>query len=393
MKKYGLVGEFNPFHNGHKYILDFVKDNFDPDLLATVMSSSFVQRGEPAMLSKWSRSEMAIKNGINLVIELPFIFACQNAEIFATAGIKILNDMGIDYIFFGSEDDDISKFYKVAKASLISSKTVDDLIQKELKKGNSFIQSRNLALKKSGILNEEEIEFMSSPNNILGIEYVKASIKEDLDLEFIPIKRKLIDHDSDIIKSNFASASKIRKLHSNQNNISNLVPSITLDKLKKESLVDESLLYSIFKFDILNNLDNIRNTMDYEDGIENRILNFIDLATDVEDLAEKVSSKRITKSRVKRIILNSLVRVEKTEVFELLNTLEYYRILGFDIIGQKYLSDLEVNTITNYKETNSSSDNIKKIATIENKATNLYSILRNEKLNLDFKTNPIIINN
>lgn len=393
MKKYGLVGEFNPFHNGHKYILDFIKANYNPDLLVTVMSSSFVQRGDPAILSKWSRAELAIKNGVNLVIELPFVFACQNAEIFATAGIKILKNIGVDHIFFGCEDDDISKFYKVAKASLNSSNIIDEIIKNELNNGNSFIQSRNIALRKSGLLTDEDIEFMSKPNNILGIEYVKASLKKDLDLKFIPIKRKLIDHDSDIIKSNITSASNIRKLYSDKNNIDYLVPNITLDKLKNEKFVDESLLYSIFKFDILDSLYNVKKTMDYEEGIENRIFNFIDKTTSIDDLAEKVSNKRITKSRVKRIILNSLIRVEKSEVFELLNSLDYYRILGFDIIGQNHLSNLKINTITNFKETNYGSENIKKIAIIENRATNLYSILRQEDLNLDFKTNPVILNN
>lgn len=391
MKIYGLVGEFNPFHNGHKFLIEKIKKEDNPDLIISIISSSFVQRGEPAILSKWDRCEIGLEQGIDLIVELPFIFACQNAEIFSKGAIKILDSLNIDTLFFGTENGDIADFLKIANAFLKENDKIQSIIKEDLNKGKSFINARNNAYLRTGILNEEDLEFLSKGNNILGIEYTKTILENNYNINISPVLRKGPKHNSYEVFDNLTSATNIRNLYREGIDFSKFVPEITRKKLYNEKDFINSSLISIIKYDLLDNQKHLMNTMDYEKGIENRIISFFDKTNSFYELADLSSTKRITTSRIKRMIINSLIRVKKEEVFSALKDEPYIRILGFNKKGQDYLSSLNNFKITNFKEHRKGSLNIKKIAMIENKATNLFSILRNESLNLDYKKNPIII--
>lgn len=391
MKIFGIIAEFNPFHNGHKYIIEKIKKTHNPDLIVVVISGSFVQRGELNYLSKWDRAFIACLNGCNLILEMPVLFSCQNAEIFAKGGIKILNEIGITDLVFGAENSSISDLKKIAIASMDETPQFKEVIRKYLNEGYSFINSRNLAYKESGILKEKELEILSRPNNILGIEYIKAGIEKNPNINFHSIGRYKVEHGESEAKDSISSASHIRKLHRNGKNIDELVPKETSKILSQTIPYCENTLFKIFKYDILNDTASIKNTLEYEKGIENRLLNKLEEAITIEELANIVSSKRMTKSRIRRIIFNSLIRISGEDVFNGLNGETYLRILGADSKGRSYLNEFDKYYITNFKEIKKASFSIKQVAEFENKATNLYSIIANLPLNLDYITNPIML--
>ena len=141
MKIFGIVAEFNPFHNGHKYLIEQIQSKHNPDLIISVLSSSFVQRGDPNIISKWKRAEIACKYGSNIVLELPFVFACQNAEIFGKGALKILNSCGITDLAFGVENNNIDDLIRISKILLSEDKNIKSNIKKSLKEGNSYISN------------------------------------------------------------------------------------------------------------------------------------------------------------------------------------------------------------------------------------------------------------
>lgn len=391
MKIFGIIAEFNPFHNGHKYFIDEIKNNYNPDIIVGVLSSAFVQRGEPGLLNKWERAKLASLHGVNLVLELPFVFACQNAEIFAKGGIKILNDAGVNNLVFGVEDDSIEDLIRIAKITSSEDNIFRNKIKKYLDEGKSFIESRNNAYIDSGLLSEQDVEIISKSNNILGVEYIKAGMKINPTIKFHSIVRYKSSHDSKDIIDEYASASKIRQMLKNSISIERLVPKISNNALLNNTSYSEELLFSILKYNFINCQNSIKNTLEYEKGIENRISKYLDSANSIEELAELSCSKRITKSRIRRIIINSLVRVAKKDSFMALKANPYLRILAIDDIGRKYIKNLDVNYITNFKEIKKASPSVLEIANIENRASNLYSIINNQNLNIDFTTNPFVL--
>lgn len=391
MKIFGIVSEFNPFHNGHKYLIDQVQNKHNPDLIITVLSSAFVQRGEPNILSKWQRAEIACKYGSNIVLELPFVFACQNAEVFAKGALKILNSCGITDLAFGAEDENIETLKRISKILLLEDENIKYNIRKFLDEGNSYITSRNKAYLEAGYLNGSDIDLLSKSNNILAVEYIKAGLKLNPNLIYNSIKRHKSFHDTTDAVEGFTSASNIRRLFISKSEVKEFVPSETYKHLLNSNIYCDKTLYNIFKFDALDSDYNIKNTLEYEKGIENRIINFLDDCNSIKDLANLVSNKRITKSRVRRIIINSLIRVNKKQIFSALDNDNYIRVLALDNKGRSYIKNLKTNYITNFKEIKKASTSIQNIAKIEVKASNLFSIINDESLYKDFTTNPFIL--
>lgn len=390
MKIIGIVAEFNPFHNGHKYFIQQIKEKYNPDVIILVLSSSFVQRGTPSILSKWDRAKLAVDNGINLVVELPFIYACQNAEYFSKGAIKILKSLGINYLAFGMEDCDLSVLKRVAKSTTIKSEKASSILKAYLNKGLSFIEARNLALVESGQISNDDLDFISKPNNILAIEYQRAIDFYDADIEMLPIERKLANHKDDFAVENFSSATFIRNQIDDINLIRSLVPNDTFEFLKIKNNENLQNLFTIFKYDILNDTSHIIKTTDYENGIENRIMKKLNLSKSYSELIDNSSNKRITKSRIRRMITNSLIRLDNKFTMHSFRESPYIRILAMDNIGIDYLSNLDLPKITNFKEVNNIQGIVKEIAEIEVRASNLYSIINNKKINMDYYIGPYI---
>lgn len=376
MKIASIIAEYNPFHNGHKYQIEKIKTSYT-DYIVVIMSTSFVQRGEPAIIDKFTRAKIAIENGASLVIENPVIYSSSNAEIFSKGAINILDSFGIiDRLYFGSENN-LSELLDINKK--ICENISEDLIQKYLSEGNSFIKSREMAM---DFLTEEEKNILKGSNNILAIEYIKALENKKSKIAPHSIKRIGAAHDSVLSSENIASASLIRNLIKENRDYKNFVPNYEFSDIHE--LND---YFDILKYLLINKNINFDKYFDYEIGLENRMFDNLD-AKNMDDFVEKVHSKRHSRARIKRLIISILLNLDKNLIFDSFSH-PYIRILGLDDRGVEILKHSKnKNIIGSFKKYYDFADSIdKKVLDKEILATNLYN-LKNGKMNLDF-TNKI----
>ncbi len=295
----GIIAEYNPFHNGHIYQINYIKENFPGEKIIVVMSGKYVQRGEIAIASFRKRKKIALKHGVYKVIEIPQTFVLQAAHVFAQEAIKLLNEYGVSKIVFGSETNNIDVFYNIANTLKNNVEEYNKQLKLNLKGGNSFPKASALTLESMCG------KSFQMPNDILGIEYVKAIMNNDYNIQAICIKREVGFH-SDETKDNMASASKIRKMIFSGEDISKYSPMIF--KTKPKRIEDQYFEFQkIIKTKPLNEIAKINLV---SEGIENLFYKNIDEST-YEAFVNKVNSKRYTSSRIKRIILNILVFYKK----------------------------------------------------------------------------------
>ncbi len=325
----GIICEYNPFHNGHKYHIEETK-KLGIDAVVCVLSSDFVQRGEPAILSKHYRAEMAINCGADLVLELPTPFSCASAERFARGAINILNALGVvTSLSFGCEDD----FIKLCDvAELLNDEFVDLKIKEYLKEGISYAVAREKAI----------LDFLpdcgailKKPNNILAIEYLRALPDT---IAPIAILRKGAEHDSSEIDSNFASASLIRELILNEkyDEIKPLMPKSAFDILMR-AIDNGDAPVRLSDIAVLSHLkrlsaEDFKNIPDVSESLENRIIKELNNANTVPELADIIKTKRYTHARIRRIIINSYLGTKFEE------KPSYARVLALNDTGKKVLS-------------------------------------------------------
>lgn len=372
MKIASIIAEYNPFHKGHAYQINKIKEDYT-DFIVVIMSGSFVQRGEPAIINKYERARQAVNNGASLVLELPLPYATSNAELFALGAINILNSMGIiNRLYFGSEDD-VEILRSIQEK--IDKNFDDDKLKKYLSEGKSFIRSRELAM---DFLTEEEKEILKRPNNILGMEYLKCLTKLNSSIAPYSIKRKNVNHNDDFSLDGFASASHIRRLAYEGEDVSRFLPAY--------DLVAENKLenyFDIFRYKMISEKINFRDYFDYEEGLENRILENLD-AKNFHDLIEKVHSKRHSRSRIKRLIIEILLDVKKDLIK---NSFEdpYTRILACDERGiEIFKKSKNKNKIYSFKSFYDRSTGIaKEMLDKEIFASDLYNI-KSGKIKTDF---------
>lgn len=293
----GIICEFNPFHKGHKYLIDCVKHN--DDCVICAMSGNFVQRGEPAVYDKFQRAETAIKNGADLVIEIPTVYSTLSAQGFAKAGTVLLEATGIcDGLAFGAECDDAEELLKLADRI----KEKDALIKKELVKGLSYPAARQKAVSSP---------LLELPNNILALEYLSIT-----KLKPIAVKRIGAGHDSNDTEY---SASEIRR---------------NIPLKDKASLLncEKAVLYKLrtMKAEDFAEID------DVSEGLENRIEDAVKKAESLEELYSLIKTKRYTHSRIRRIILRAFLGINKTD-----NAPQYIRVLAFNAKGKALLSEMK----------------------------------------------------
>ncbi len=330
MRVIGIASEYNPFHNGHKFQIEQAKEKLNADHVIACMSGNFVQRGEPALFDKWQRTEAALKNGVDIVIELPVVYALGSAEFFGRAATVILDKCGIvTDMVFGAETDDVELLLGIAKT--LSSPEFKHLLEPELSKGISFPFARSNALK--GI-NEAYAETIAYPNNILAVEYLKAIYAEKLSLAPFIVKRNGVLHDSNIVSGGFASASYIRKSfkEGDSKSIKDLMPNTSYEKLMYAKKIGLGPLYADLFSDMLMykirtvGKDALRAYPDVEEGLENRIFNASNEFSQISELATAIKSKRYTLTRINRILMSILLEIKKQKSF---NNPQYIRVLGF----------------------------------------------------------------
>ncbi|KXO17060.1 hypothetical protein HMPREF3189_00027 [Clostridiales bacterium KA00134] len=384
----GIIAEYNPFHMGHLYQINFIKNKYPDSLVIVAMAGSFVQRAEPAIFDKWTRTRASLLSGADLVLEIPSIFSTQNAEIFSKYGVKILGNF-IDMLVFGAEDD-------IKKLELINKKVDENLdltiLKNYLRKGNSYIKSREKAM---SFLTDEEKEILRRPNNILAMSYMKAKKDLNFDFSFEAIRRHMVGHKEDFNDS-FASASYIRSLIKSSDTYESFVPKACFDLYKHKNINTLENYFDIFKFILLKNFDKLQNLIDYEIGIENLFLKNIEAAT-FDEFIKRCSSKRYSKTRIRRLCLGLLLGLYKNLVFDSLDYKKpYLRLLGARKSAFDFIKSVKKNFILIEKFSKIQSLNdpiIKNIALKEAHMTDLYNLFTTKKLGEDFTTSPLIISN
>lgn len=405
-----IIGEYNPFHNGHLYHLNKSIELANADATILVLSGNFVQRGAPALIDKWKRAEMALKNGVDLVIELPVLYSISSAEDFAKGSIKILNSLRVvHYLSFGSECGDINTLDVFAKVLTSEPPEFKSLIQHELSKGISFPKARENALllylndirKYSNILN--------CPNNILGIEYLKALKITKSNIEPITFTRQGVSHTATESSDSYASGSAIREMICNNDydELYSVVPQntyeIIMNALRSGEFVPNLNTFEKEIIFILRYMSTqeIAKLPLVTEGLENTIKEAASNCNTLDELIDKIKSKRFTQTRIQRILLYALLGYTKADVEFINKSAPYIRVLGATRTGKELLSVItknnkKLNIITSLKQFEEQNKKNKELLSLLEKdrlSTDLYTLgyLRNSKAGLDYTTKFITV--
>ena len=379
MHKIGIICEYNPFHNGHLYQIKKIKETYKDSLIIVCLSSCFMQRGEASILNKWDKTRLAIESGVDLVLELPFAFATQYQDIFAKGALTILNHLKIDTLVFGSECNDIELLNNLASIQL-KDESYNHLVKRYLDLGLNYPTSLSKALFDiTGVK-------LDKPNDLLALAYIKEIIKNNYDIKPFSIRRTSDYHNSNL-DSDIVSASTIRKLLKDGVNVNNYLPYNIYDYLSE---IDEDKYFALLKYQIINNIDCLDKFQTVDEGIENRIIKYINMVNSKEELILKVKSKRYTYNKINRMFTHILTNFTKEDAKDL--EIEYLRVLGFNTRGKNYLNkikkDIGIPIINKYIP------NMYKSLDIEFRVSLIYSLILKDKgddfLKREYRNKPVI---
>jgi len=366
MNAVGLIVEYNPFHNGHAFHLNASKEAAGAEVVIAVMSGNFLQRGEPALVSKWYRTKMALLNGVDIVFELPYMFAVQKAEIFASGAISILNAAGCDSVCFGSESGELSSFIQTIDFMNEQKQQLEENIHRFIVTGVSFPKAVSLAYHQ--LADSNSYLDLAKPNNILGIEYIKAIRNQNSSLKPLTVPRKNADyHDEHFASETIASATSIRKAifskADEQNSISQYVPTPTnqllLEYLEKYQVYHQWENYwDYLKFRLLTSSPNeLRDIYEVEEGLEHRLLAAALKSGSFHEFMERIKTKRYTWTRLQRLCVHILTNTKKGQMAGPSDQATYLRLLGMTNKGKEYLNKRKkdfslplVSKLSSYKE-------------------------------------------
>ncbi|MDG1568319.1 nucleotidyltransferase [Bacillus cereus] len=359
------------------------------DIIIAVMSGPFLQRGEPALIPKWYRTKMALANGVDLVVELPYVFATQKAETFANGAISILNALRVSEICFGSEDGQIENFYNTISVQKNEDETFNCLVKQFMDAGNSYAKATSDAF--SHILTSEKNIDMSQPNNILGFQYMKAILSQNSSIQAQTIKRFASHyHDETFNDQHIASATSIRKqLFSEEGSFTTIepfLPQATTSLLANYKqnygiLHNWEQYFSFFKYRLMTmSPGDLRHIYEIEEGLEHRILSKIQNSSSFYSFMEALKTKRYTWTRLQRACTHILTNTTKEEIrsANIEQHAPYIRLLGMSQKGQTYLSKnkkkIELPILTHTKTFDHAA------LDIEKKANSVYFSIMHEPL-------------
>ena len=365
----GIICEYNPFHNGHLYHINKIKELYPDSLIVAVLNGYFTQRGTISILSKEDKTKIAINNNIDIVVELPFIYGTQSSDIFAYNSIKILNELQVDTIVFGSESNNINLLEKIVDIQL-NDPNYEENVKKYLDEGLNYPTAMRKAL------NIEE-DF-NNPNDLLGISYIKAIKKINPSIKAQTIKRTNDYHDIES-DGTIISASNIREKVYNNEDISASVPNEVIDKINN---VSNNNLFNYLKFKILTDKD-LSIYLDVDEGIEYRIKKSVNTSENYATLIENIKTKRYTYNKINRMLLHIMIGLTKHDNDN--TKLDYIKILGFNNKGQLHLKEIRKNMTL---PTTVNKESL--IYQYELKAVYLYELATKKSLdNFDIKNIPI----
>ena len=411
----GIISEYNPFHNGHKYLIEQRKKHCPDSYFIAIMSGNFTQRGEIAILNKWQRAELAVSNGIDLVLELPFLFAVNSAEYFAKGAIAILQKINcIDTLCFGSEYTDDEKLQEIARHALSDKFSIS--LKKYIGTGSSYASACAKALSELSSVNEATLK---APNTILGIEYLKACQKFKAPFKFDIIKRLKADHNDKTLNhsENFASGTAIRNLlytnHSNFSQFKQLnqfVPKETftiLNKILQENALpqEENLFWPLMMKLRLAKLDDLNKIYRIREGLEYKLIKASQQATNRDDFLQKLKSKRYPQTNLQRILLYTLLSITKQRYANITSQNALYaRVLAFNDKGTHLLKKMKnfseipiIDKTTKFldskKRCQANLTALEEMLSIDTNATELYNLCFNppKYYGSDFTTTPVFV--
>ena len=399
-KRIGIIAEYNPFHNGHLYQIQKAKELTGADTVIAVMSGNFTQRGDTSLINKFEKAKIALQNEVDIVIELPTIYSISSAENFALGGIKILNEIGnIDYLVFGIEEENLEKLQAIADVLVNEDDEFKRNIKEELDKGNSYPKAREIVLKK--VLSSENVEnIMQKPNNILAIEYLKALKTTNSKIKPFAIKRKNTMHNDENINENYASGTYIRKLfiENNFNEIKKVVPKYTYERLLElknqgtyVSSINDFSDIVIYKIRTMTK-EEISQIADVNEGLENSIKLASTTCKTIDEIIDKVSTKRYTKTRISRILTYILLDITKSEMEQSKNANQYIRVLGINKKCEGILKTINNNKLITSLKKFEENNRENQLLNIDKKATEIYTIKypKSVQANLDYTSKFII---
>ena len=373
MRAIGIIAEYNPFHNGHVYQIKKIKNKYPDYAIVVVMSGNFTERGDVSIIDKWKRCEIALRNGVDLVIELPFSFATQSADFFADGAIKILELLKVERVVFGSESDNIEDLTLIADTQLHNPE-FEKLVKIYSKFGKNYPTSLSCALED---LTGKRID---SPNDLLGISYIKTILKNNYKIIPEIIKRTNSYHDKELDYS-ISSATAIREAIKNNKSVLGQVPDEEIDYFADCHYIED--YFTLLKYKIVTEKDlSIYQTVD--EGIENLLKKEISNSNNYDDFIKKVKSKRYTYNKIARMLLHILCNFTKEDACRF-RDITYLRILGLNKTGRKYLNgikkDLEVPLISKVTKNKDS------MLEFEIETTIIYDIIHNSNLiNKEFQS-------
>ena len=361
MKAVGIIAEYNPFHNGHLYQIQEIKKMFPEYPIIVVMSGNFTERGEPAIVNKWVRTKVALQNGVDLVVELPFPFATASADLFAKGAITILSALQVSHLVFGSESNDLNMLQKVANIQ-IDNEEFNQKVKEKLKTGISYPKALAITTKE---LTGYEVK---NPNDVLGISYLKELILQQADITPVTIQRTNSYHSKSLPKGTIASATSIRHALAKEMDITHYIPKNSLQNIlihKKEDYFPY-LKYQIYaSWQILDTFHSV------DKSLAKKIQMAIANVQTIDELIQKIKTKNYTYQRLSRTLFYILCGYHK-EMAQQFQHPTYIRTLGFTEKGKQYLHKIKKTVslpiVSRYKEIEN------EMLTLESKVTNIYQI-------------------
>ncbi len=355
MEVIGLIAEYNPFHNGHLYQINKIKELFPDSIIILALNGYFLERGEVSIETKEEKTKLALQYGIDLVIELPFVFGSNSADTFAEGALELLNALGSTKLIFGSESNDIDLLTKIAKRQL--EPHFDSLVKVYLKEGLNYPTALNKATHIP----------LNNPNDLLGVSYIKTILKHKYPIEPISIKRTNDYHDK-TSNETIISASNIREKLKKGEDITSYIPEGKLSYYREETF------FTLLKYKIITD-DALERYLSVDEGIENKLKKEIGKVSNLEELISSIKTKRYTYNRIMRMFIHILIGLTKEDKGKLTKN-EYIRLLGLNEEGQRHLNIIKkycpLPIISKFSCIHS------KIKDYELKAAQLYKILTGE---------------
>jgi predicted nucleotidyltransferase len=403
-KALGIIAEYDPFHRGHFYHLEESKRITGAERVICVMSGEFTQRGDPALYNKYLRAEAAIRSGVDLVIELPFVYACNNAEYFAVGAVGILEGLGcVDFLSFGSEIGNIEHLKVAASTLAKDSPELNSHIRDGMAKGLSYPKAREIAV--AEIAGREAARVMNKPNNILGVEYLRRLISIGSVITPVTVRRFAVGEESENeidVREGIAGATALRAMLAAGNDISGFMPKATADVIAEYeargefSVVRTSDLFRLLLYAVsVRERAELAEIFSASEGLENRLVSAANRASSFTELVRYTKTKRYTETRVKRLITHTVVGLTKNDMASAEAGQLYARVLAFSEGGASLLRKIrktaQIPIITNPNKQLPYLPNCEPIARFNRRASAIYRIMSHRAIAGfdDMKISPV----